>query len=575
MSEPYAGDLKIRIGLASETGRRKENEDFVATQPGSIGQRASHGAIAALADGMGGARGGRAAAEIAVGGFIDGFYSQPETIGIERAAARVLEPLNRWVHAQGRADPNLDGMGTTFSALVLRGRTAHVIHVGDSRIYHFGGGKLGGGRLTRLTKDHTLDRPDLSHVLYRAIGIEESLRLDHASRGLDADDRFLLCSDGVHGPLTDRRIAEILARRTDPEEAARRLVKAAIDAGGQDNASAIVVDILTLPETDHASLESTRAGLAVGDPPRPGDSVDGFDLEDILSDGRYSRLFRAHDKVADRRVVLKFPQPRVASDATYLAAFTREAWVASHARCPFVGEILELPEGRQSRLYSVMPFYPGETLEARLLRAPKPSLAEGVDLAIKLCKAVTALHRAGIIHRDIKPKNVILQPDGGLRLLDLGVARVPRLEETPIEEIPGTASYMAPELFAGQAGDEMSDLYALGVTLYRTFAGGAYPYGEIEPFSRPRFRRLTPLARSRPDLPAWLDFVLARSLAVDPGDRYGDVLELAFELENRVAADAVPHQPHRRSLYDRNPLLFWKLASAALALALLISLAWS
>ena len=569
MSEPYAGDLKIRIGLASETGRREANEDFVALQPGSVGQRASHGAVAVLADGMGGAKGGRAAAEIAVSGFIDGYYSQPETVGIERAAARVLEPLNRWVHAQGRTDPNLAGMGTTFSALVLRGRAAHVIHVGDSRIYH-----LGGGQLTCLTKDHTLDRPDLAHVLYRAIGIEESLRLDHATRGLNAHDRFLLCSDGVHGPLSDRRIAEILARRTDPEDAARRLVKAAIDAGGQDNASAVIVDILSLPETDHASLESSRAGLPVGDPPRPGDSVDGFDLEDVLSDGRYSRLFRAQDRVADRRVVLKFPQPRVASDATYLAAFTREAWVASHARSPFVGEVLELPEGRQTRLYSVMPYYAGETLEARLLREPPLSLAEGVDLAIKLCKAVTALHRAGIIHRDIKPENVILLRGGGLRLLDLGVARVPKLEETPIDEIPGTASYMAPELFAGQAGDEMSDLFALGVTLYRAFAGGAYPYGEIEPFSRPRFRRLTPLARSRPDLPAWLDFVLARSLAVDPGDRYGDVLELAFELENRVAADAVPYPPPDQSLYDRNPLLFWKLASAALATALLISLAW-
>lgn len=569
MSEPYAGDLKIRIGLASETGRREANEDFVALQPGSVGQRASHGAVAVLADGMGGAKGGRAAAEIAVSGFIDGYYSQPETVGIERAAARVLEPLNRWVHAQGRTDPNLAGMGTTFSALVLRGRAAHVIHVGDSRIYH-----LGGGQLTCLTKDHTLDRPDLAHVLYRAIGIEESLRLDHATRGLNADDRFLLCSDGVHGPLSDRRIAEILARRTDPEDAARRLVKAAIDAGGQDNASAVIVDILSLPETDHASLESSRAGLPVGDPPRPGDSVDGFDLEDVLSDGRYSRLFRAQDRVADRRVVLKFPQPRVASDATYLAAFTREAWVASHARSPFVGEVLELPEGRQTRLYSVMPYYAGETLEARLLREPPLSLAEGVDLAIKLCKAVTALHRAGIIHRDIKPENVILLRGGGLRLLDLGVARVPKLEETPIDEIPGTASYMAPELFAGQAGDEMSDLFALGVTLYRAFAGGAYPYGEIEPFSRPRFRRLTPLARSRPDLPAWLDFVLSRALAADPRDRYGDVLELAFEMENRVAADAEPLQPLGRSLYDRDPLLFWKLASAALALALLISLAW-
>ncbi len=144
---------------------------------------------------------------------------------------------------------------------------------------------------------------------------------------------------------------------------------------------------------------------------------------------------------------------------------------------------------------------------------------------------MATLHRAGIIHRDIKPDNVILLAGGGLRLVDLGVARVPLLEDFPAQDIPGTPSYMAPELFGGRAGDEFSDLYALGVTVYRMFTA-AYPYGEIEPFSRPRFGKPVSLSRYRPDLPAWLDAVIGKALPVDPTQRFGDVIEFAHELEN-------------------------------------------
>ena len=161
---------------------------------------------------------------------------------------------------------------------------------------------------------------------------------------------------------------------------------------------------------------------------------------------------------------------------------------------------------------------------------------------------------------------------GGLRLVDLGVARVPLLEDFPAEDIPGTASYMAPELFSGRAGDEFSDLYALGVTVYRLFTA-AYPYGEIEPFSRPRFGKPVALSRYRPDLPAWLDAVIGKALNVDPTQRFGDVIEFAHELENG-AMWAKPAVATQRSLYDRNPLVFWKILSASLVILVAVLLAW-
>jgi serine/threonine protein kinase len=229
--------------------------------------------------------------------------------------------------------------------------------------------------------------------------------------------------------------------------------------------------------------------------------------------------------------------------------------------------------GRQTRLYTVMPRYQGETLEDRLKRKAPVSLNEGVGIGLKLGRALYALHRQRIIHRDVKPENVFVCVDGGLRLLDLGASRLPGLEHGQSEDIPGTPSYMAPELFASESGDERSDVFALGVTLYRVFSGGQYPYGEVEAFSTPRFTKRVPLVRYRPDLPAWLDATLARALAPNPAERHGDSMELVLELESHLAQSPTAHRRVRQSLYERNPLRFWKIVSLLLLIALMAALA--
>ena len=162
-----------------------------------------------------------------------------------------------------------------------------------------------------------------------------------------------------------------------------------------------------------------------------------------------------------------------------------------------------------------MPLYQGELLETRLTRRPALGLEEGRNIAIKLARAAAALHRAGIIHRDIKPDNVILEGDGSLKLIDLGVVRVPGLEDAPPEDIPGTPAYMAPEMFDGEAGNEATDIYALGVTMFRAFTG-EFPYGNADATSPPRRERPTPLCALRPDLPAWLQAALGAAVAAIP-----------------------------------------------------------
>ena len=558
--------VRASVGFASKTGPRKANEDFAGALSGAELPEPRQEVIAAIADGIGGAKGGRIAAETAVRGFLDGFCDLPETMEVQRAGGRIVSALNGWINTVSRQDPKLAGMGCTFTALVLRGRVAHLLHVGDTRAY-----RLSGDRMTCLTTDHVRQEGGVrTHILTRALGVEADIRLDYATQPTALHDRFLLCSDGVHGALTDQRITDILRDRCAPEDTASALVGAALQSGSTDNCTALVLDVVAVPTAGSADISAAILQLPVMPAPVVGETIDGFVLQALISEGRYSRLVAAEDEIEGGNVALKFPKPQIASVAAYRAAFVREAWVGARVHHPWVGRVIELPPGRQTCLYTVMPLYQGELLETRLSRSPVLGLEEGRNIAVKLARAAAALHRAGIIHRDIKPDNVILEGSGSLKLIDLGVVRVPGLEEFPPDEVPGTQAYMAPEMFAGEPGNEATDVYALGVTIFRAFTG-EFPYGNVDATSPSRRTRPKNFSVRRPDLPAWLQTVLTRALAVDPARRFHDMTEFAFEME--AGPPQAPNEiPGPRTLYERAPLQVWQGLAALLALALLVSL---
>ena len=230
MAQRVSG-VKVSVGFVSETGPRKRNEDFAGAVFGPELPEPRRDVVAAIADGIGSTKGGREAAEIAVRGFLDGICDLPETMEVRRAAAIVLNALNGWIHSQGQRDPGLMGMGCTFTAMVLRGRIAHVLHVGDTRAY-----RLSRDRLTCLTADHVRQGgAGRSNILTRALGVETEVRLDYTSQPVAQHDRFLLCSDGVHGILAAETIAGIMRERVSSEDTARALVAAALEAGSTDN----------------------------------------------------------------------------------------------------------------------------------------------------------------------------------------------------------------------------------------------------------------------------------------------------------------------------------------------------
>jgi serine/threonine protein phosphatase PrpC len=558
--------VQASVGFASKTGPRKHNEDFAGALIGAELPEPRREVVAAIADGIGGAKGGRIAAETAVRGFLDGFCDLPETMEVQRAGATIVSALNGWINSMGRQDPDLTGLGCTFTALVLRGRVAHLLHVGDTRAYRFSG-----SRLTCLTVDHVRHEAGRrSHTLTRALGVETEVLLDYATQPVALHDRFLLCSDGVHGFLTEQGIADILRERSAPDDTAKALIAAALDGGSTDNCTALVLDVVALPAAGSADIGADIRQLPVIPVPLGGETIDGFVLKALISDGRYTRLFAAEDEVEGGQFALKFPKPQLASVESYRAAFLREAWVGARVHNPWIGRVLELPPGRQSCLYTVMPLYQGELLETRIARRPALGLEEGRHIGVTLARAVAALHRAGVIHRDIKPDNVILEGGGSLKLIDLGVVRVPGLEDAAPDDIPGTPAYMAPEMFKGEPGNEATDIYALGVTMFRAFTG-EFPYSNPDAVSPPRRDRPKDLSTLRPDLPAWLAAALARAVAVDPAKRFEDMIEFALVLEAGPArAPSDIHQP--RTLYERSPLRFWQGVAALLALALLASL---
>ena len=551
--------LQVAVGHSSLTGPRERNEDFCGLVTPEGQELENKGLVAALGDGLGGHKGGREASEYTVRGLLCDYYATPDTWGVHRAIDKVVTALNRWLLSQSARDPELAGMATTLSALVLRGRRWYSAHIGDSRIY-----LLRDGALQRLTTDHLWDHPELKNVLSRAVGLDAHLLLDYAEGALQAGDRFVLLSDGVWGVLPEETMVQVLLDNPEPQTASAALTSLALVRGGQDNASAVLVEVLGLPpENLRDSLESvTRLPL----PPRlkVGQEIDGLDIEAVLHDSRLTLLYRVREKRSGQRFVLKTLRPECAGDGEEIAGFVMEEWRARRVVSPFFPQVV--PAEERSCLYYLMTWHEGATLQQMLDADHHFTAAEAVQHGVRLLKGIAALHRLEIAHRDIKPANIHLGQDGRLRILDLGVA-VSAGESAANEGNPGnpgTPSFMAPELFDGVAAGAEHDLYAAGVTLYHLLTR-RYPYGEIEPFQHPKFGEPVPPTRWRPEIPAWVENLLLKAVAREPKQRFETAEEFLLALERGAARPLAP--PARTPLAARNPLLLWKIV-AAVSLAL-------
>ncbi len=541
----------------SQTGLRDQNEDFVGIVTPSEPEISTKGIIAAVADGVSGSAGGREAAEYTVRGLLTDYYATPDTWPVTQSLDRVIKAINSWVQKQGSVRAEAGGMATTLTALVVRGSFYFFAHVGDTRLY-----LLRNGTLKRLSTDHVWDRPEMRHVLTRAIGLDSQLAIDHGMGELQAGDIFLLASDGVWGALPEYDLSwhlSTLAEQPDtPDATARLLVDAALAAGSKDNASAIVVHIAQLPEENLRDALSGSQQWPV--PPRlkPGQSIDGYQVEALIHESPTTLLYRVLDPRTQRKLVLKTLHPDRANDPQEISAFAHEEWLAKRVVARFFPQVIA-PDERHY-LYFLSTWHPGHTLQALLDAGGHLTVPDLVTHATRITRAIGALHRRSILHRDIKPANIHLGDDGELRVLDLGVAQSGIEAGQPdLSPQAGTPSFLAPEQLDGAPASPQTDLYATGVTLYYALTRH-YPYGEMEPFQRPRFGEPVPPGRYRPDLPAWLENLLLKAVAKQPADRFETAEEMLLALER--GASRPLQAPAPQPLATRDPLALWKVVGA-------------
>lgn len=575
----------IDIGFASQTGRKTLNEDFCAAMLPSAGQE-GHGSIVAIADGVSAGGMGREAAQTTVTSLVRDYFGTPETWDTTVALDRIIAAQNAWLCGINRRRRPAMGL-TTLTALVLRGQSYTLAHVGDTRCY-----LVREGQATQLTQDHIVNHPDFQHQLLRSVGAEDHLVVDYQQGELQVGDVFMLMTDGVHGEVSARRLPEFAAL-ADAREASEKLVAQALAKGSNDNVSAVVVRVRGLQEATLADANRLAQALPIPARLKVGDTLDGFTVTAPIADNGINVLYQIRDPASQALYALKTLNTARAHDLEERAMLAHEAWLAQRMQSSRADNLVAvhdtLPTGRErSAFYVLYDWHGGETLQQLLDKQGRVAPATALGYAMQALRALGRLHRQGVVHRDIKPANLHLGDDGVLRVLDLGVALSGREPAAMRALHAGTPSYVNPEQWgfrskvANGKGDEeeaeaqlpnaQSDLFALGVTLYQLLTG-KLPYGEVLPYQVGRYYR-DPTAPSRhnPEVPIWLDHVLQKAVARDQRQRFETAEEFLLALER--GASRPLNAPQGTPLMQRDPSFVWKLATFVLGLVNLLLVYW-
>ncbi len=328
----------------------------------------------------------------------------------------------------------------------------------------------------------------------------------------------------------------------EPEERRRFLARASADDPALGPELASLVEAHGRPgPLDRPAPEWMASALAdVGsdeDPDHPGEELGPYRVGERVG-GVLGSVYRAYDDRLGRDVALKLLPLHMSADPVARARFLREARSAASLEHPNICTILDTGQTDDGRLYLVMPFYRGETLEELLARGPLP-VETALGLALQVARGLAAAHGRGIVHRDVKPGNIMVTEDGGARVMDFGVAKLAGATLTGAGARLGTAAYMSPEQVRGEEVDARSDVWALGAALYEMLAGERPFRGEtaLEVLSAILHSHPRPIAELRPEVPAPVAKFLDRMLAVDPADRPRSMEEVVAALEGAGAAD--------------------------------------
>ena len=520
---------------------RDHNEDFLMFwEPEAFDARQKLGSVALLADGVGGEGNGdmasRLAVETALGVFQSAKTDGPVTNVVremfDSSAAKVFQTAQE----KGR-------MATTLLASIFRQDKITVAHVGDSRAY-----LVRAGKIKRLTSDHSytalqvklgllLERQAMTSphrsTLTRSIGYEPMCHYDIAAEALQPGDLILQCTDGLYGFVLDDEILEAVVKY-HPGEACKRLVGLAEKRQVSDNVSVQIVQIWDLdgskPNQPAAATRGSGNDLGVGmllD--------DRFEITDVIAKSGMASLFKANDRKTGAAVAVKVPYLQIESDPAGFDRFKREEEIGLELSHPNILKFI--PVEKKSRPYIVMEYLEGQTL-SELLKAVHPlPEPDAVKIASRVCEALEYMHSKGVVHRDLKPQNIMLCNDGTMRIMDFGIARSQasrRLTFVGFTPAMGTPDYMAPEQVRGSRGDQRTDIYALGAILYEMSTGEA-PFGGDSAYVIMNARVTgDPVAprKVNPKLTPVLEEIILHAMERDPNRRYPSAAAMRLELDD-------------------------------------------
>ncbi len=569
--------LRVTLGQHSQAGHKGSNQDFHGAMLPVGPQRGTKGIALALADGIGSSAVSQEASAAAVRGFLDDYYATSEAWSVRRSAQRVLGATNAWLHAQTmRSHARFDkdrGYVCTFSALILKGREVHLLHVGDARIY-----RVHAAALEPLTEDHRVHLSSVESFLGRALGMGPNVEIDYRCLTAEVGDIYLLATDGAYTHIDAAAVQAALAQCAgDFDAAARALVAAAQARGGDDDMTVQLLRIDALPQARALNLPVPQAGLALPPPLLPRMGFEGYTVVRELHASSRSHVHLAVDEATGQQVVLKTPSVDLAAEKDYLDRFLLEEWVARRIHSPHVLRAAGSERPRQ-HVYVAMEFVDGQTLAQWMTDHPRPELDAVRSLIAQVARGLQAFHAREMLHQDLRPENVMIDRTGTAKLIDFGSAHVAGLAEgTPgarADAIAGTLQYTAPEYFVGGGGDARSDLFSLAVLTYQMLTG-QLPYGlqvvRLRSPAQLKALRYVPLRHLRPELPAWLDGVLHKALHPQPARRQEAVSEFLHDLQSPGAQFQRLRAP---PLVERNPVLFWQAVSCLLALAVVLLLGW-
>ncbi|MGR9099304.1 MAG: protein kinase domain-containing protein [Gammaproteobacteria bacterium] len=570
-----ATQLEIGIGQCSEKGVKDDNEDFYGYIAPLEPQLSLKGVCIALADGMSGSEAGKKASHASVIGFLSDYYSTPDSWSVKKAGEKILSATNSWLYSQGQLQyDSTKGMVCTLSILILKSNTAHIFHIGDSRIY-----RSRCGDLEQITRDHRIWISGGKNYLNRAMGIEPRLEVDYVALPVEKGDVFLLTTDGVHDFLIDKNLKKLLSEHApDLQRAAEAIVVQALANQSDDNLTCQIVRVDSLPPAREDEILRRHNNLPFPPPLEPGMTLDGYRIEAELHSSKRTHIYRAFDTLNNRRVILKAPSILFDDDTQYIENFLHEEWAGKRIEHENVVTVLA-SDRRKSCIYYVTEFIEGRRLREWMKQNPRPPIKEWRTIVEQIEKGLRAFHRMEMLHQDLKPENIMLDRSGTVKIIDFGSVRIAgiaemippeRMEE---ENLLGTLNYTAPEYHLGQRGSVKSDLYSLGVIAYEML-NGALPYGQDMPEKPDKAKmaklNYVPSFHSNPMVPAWIDGALKKATSIDPHFRYDELSEFIYDLSN--PNPQFLKGDDRLPLATRNPVFFWKTVSAVLLLCNLILL---